>query len=253
MHQSTSHDFAEQPYMPDERRTPGPPPELYMGGYSVSDAAGDYHHNVPPSTPYYLSHIQGPGTLDTPMSMSIPRNTAGGPAPTAAALTAHHANAHYRQGHPDGGHAAPINRTDVRGRSGTPGRRVAKAARARGSKAAPRGSKPTHNRGPSQGLDSAVEENMNCHGEEVPAKLKDNTPPEERFIYEMRWKYRNEKGNDMWASILKEVEEKFNEPLNKARLQMKVRRLRTKYIEWLPEDVSCLFSSLTQNRTSLLT
>jgi len=241
MHQPTSHDYAEQSYMPDERHTPGPPSEIYVGRYGVSDGAPGYHHSVQSSDGYIFNHVQGSSIMDTSMPMDLSRNSTGIPSPAAGGISAHHAHAHYRQSYPDAGHAAPATRPDARGRSSTPARRAAKQTRVRGSKAASRGGKPTHNRSPNHGLDSAVEENTNCYGEEVPAKLKDNTPPEERFIYEMRWKYRNEKGNDMWTSILNEVQKHFDkEQLNKARLQMKVRRLRTKYIEWLPEDLERL-------------
>lgn len=82
------------------------------------------------------------------------------------------------------------------------------------------------------------EDHRNAHGEEVMPSLKSSCPDEERCILESRWKHRSKKGQDMWEAIMKDYENTFNKPgTNKETLQMKFKRARIRYYEWLPEDV----------------
>lgn len=88
---------------------------------------------------------------------------------------------------------------------------------------------------------SDQDEHKNCRGEEVMPRLKPSCPPEERCILESRWNHRSKKGHDMWESIIHDYEKSFNKTgTQKETLQMKFKRARTRYYEWLPEDVSHL-------------
>lgn len=88
--------------------------------------------------------------------------------------------------------------------------------------------------------DDPLEEHKNCFGQEVPPTLKSTCPDEERCIFESRWEHRHQKGQDMWESIQRDFKNKFNKCPGKEMLQMKFKRGRAKYIEWIPKDVSCL-------------
>lgn len=82
------------------------------------------------------------------------------------------------------------------------------------------------------------EEHKNCHGELKAPLLQDYTPPEERCIFASRWEHRDKKGADMWDSIQEDYFREFDKEACKETLQMKLTRGRSKYIKWLPKDVS---------------
>lgn len=82
-----------------------------------------------------------------------------------------------------------------------------------------------------------IGEHDNCHGKEVPPKISKDCPDEERFLFECRWENRNNKGQ-MWDNIQREYTQKFGRTELKEALQMKYKRGRSRYIDWLPEDVS---------------
>ncbi|KAJ6442859.1 Copper transport protein ctr4 [Purpureocillium lavendulum] len=84
------------------------------------------------------------------------------------------------------------------------------------------------------------EEHKNCNGEEVPPRLKGTCPEEERCIFESRWRHRHQRGQDMWDSIQEDFTKRFNKSHGKEMLQMKFKRARSKYIEWLPRDEDIL-------------
>lgn len=86
------------------------------------------------------------------------------------------------------------------------------------------------------------EDHRDCLGEEVMPRLKHSCPPEEKCILESRWNHRGKKGHDMWDSIMDDYERTFNKPgVGKEALQMKYKRARLRYYEWLPQDVRPLF------------
>ncbi|KAF4508093.1 hypothetical protein G6O67_004519 [Ophiocordyceps sinensis] len=89
-------------------------------------------------------------------------------------------------------------------------------------------------------------EHINCHGEEVPPLLKSTCPEEERFIFESRWRYRHQRGQDMWDSIQGDFAKRFNKHHGREMLQMKFKRARSKYIEWLPRDEDILREAWTR-------
>lgn len=116
-------------------------------------------------------------------------------------------------------------------------RRRACAPRVRKQKTMIRKSKRSQSRITPMPLDPA-EEHKNCVGREEPPHLKDTCPPEERCIFESRWRNRHKKGQDMWDSIQADFHEQFSKTHGKEMLQMKFKRARSKYYVWLPEDVS---------------
>lgn len=71
----------------------------------------------------------------------------------------------------------------------------------------------------------------------MPPRLKSTCPEEERCIFESRWRHRHQRGQDMWDSIQEDFTKRFNKSHGKEMLQMKFKRARSKYIEWLPRDV----------------
>lgn len=75
-------------------------------------------------------------------------------------------------------------------------------------------------------------------GDDAPPTLKETCPDEERFIFESYWRNCKNGGQDNWDTIQSEVFQIFHRSYNKAALQMKLGRARSKYLRWLPEDVS---------------
>ena len=87
-------------------------------------------------------------------------------------------------------------------------------------------------------LPGPVKAHDNCHWQEIPPTLREGCPTEERHLFELRWRHRHKSGKDMWVAIRNGFNEKFNTNYDKAALQMKLKRARSKYIKWLDKDVS---------------
>lgn len=231
-------------YMSD-RRTPGPP-EPYMGNFSVSEATQP-HSMSQSGSPYYLDMTQmanpnpmllrgNPPMPIEPHSREQDRNM------TLTAPLLHepprglHGNRQRRPSSNDVGIKTERHPSDaLRSPSDSPrrrpgiigvGGRVKKTSRRKSTKT----SQP-----------DPAEEHQNCHGDEVPPGLKETCPDEERCIFESRWRHRNKRGQDMWDSIQSDFLKQFNKSHGKEMLQMKFKRARSKYIEWLPRDVSNTF------------
>ncbi|KHN98909.1 uncharacterized protein MAM_03371 [Metarhizium album ARSEF 1941] len=234
---------AQDFYMAD-RRTPGPP-EPYMGSFGVSDATHPQSLSQSGS-PYYLDmpHIPSQSTmllrgnppipmephareldrnisLTAPLLHELPRNPqirrARRPSSNNVGLKAEHPTTDALRSPSD----SPRRRPGIIGASN----RVKKTGRR----------KSTVNSQP-----DPAEEHQNCHGEEVPPTLKDTCPVEERCIFESRWRHRNKRGQDMWDSIQNDFFKEFNKSHGKEMLQMKFKRARSKYIQWLPRDEEIL-------------
>ncbi|OAA48536.1 hypothetical protein NOR_01786 [Metarhizium rileyi] len=227
-----------------ERRTPGPP-EPYMGNFGVSDATHP-HPMSQSASPYYLdmAHIpnQNPmllrGNHPIPMephSRELERNISlAAPLlhePPRGSLTRRPRrpssnDAGAKSEHPAGDTMCSLGDSPRR-RPGMIGAssRVKKTGRRKSIK----NSQP-----------DPAEEHQNCHGDEVPPSLKDTCPVEERCIFESRWRHRNKRGQDMWDSIQSDFLKEFNKSHGKEMLQMKFKRARSKYIQWLPRDEELL-------------
>lgn len=249
---SVSTDYLES-YMAEGRRTPAPPP-AYLGNFAVSDPS-ESHQIQQPDSPYYhlsMSHMdhQNLSMRDAPpMAMEVSHRgveRAMSHVPSVAGSSALNNSPlpHIRQERRDslddslfhhytnvGSHRAP---------SGSPGRRVIQGS---GRVKKPRPSRRHSRTTASRPLDPSAE-HKNCFGEEVPPTLKPDTPPQERCIWEARWKHRYSKGQNMWDNIWSEYNKTFEgQKVPKGRgarenLQMKFKRSRCKFLEWLPKDVS---------------
>lgn len=227
-----AHEYGDPPSMADGRRTPNPP-ELYMGAYAVSDGS-DYHGMPHQSAPYYMPQVQQGAMIDQPMPLEIRGDMNRHHQSTAPMLNQPHPS-QYRQERRVSEDIPEYHRSgQARLANGSPRRRVAQG----GPRVRKRATKrKVQARSGSHAADPA-DEHKNCLGEEVPPRLKESCPQEERFIFESRWKYRTQKGQDMWDNIQKDFEKRFQKQHGKEMLQMKFKRGRSKYIEWLPDDVS---------------
>ncbi|KAJ3545957.1 hypothetical protein NM208_g2256 [Fusarium decemcellulare] len=86
----------------------------------------------------------------------------------------------------------------------------------------------------------ALNEHTNCFGQEVPPMLKSSCPEEERCIFESHWQHRHKKGQERWESIQNDFADRFHKSPGKEMLQMKFKRGRSKYLDWLPKDEELL-------------
>lgn len=215
-------EFLHASYVHDGRRTPGPP-EPYMGAFGVSNAP------EPPSMdhPYYVD--MGP-PVDHQVQMGIHHREMPG-----APLLSESQPIQYRRRHsPED--PAPQNWSAgvPRSLTGSPRRKPAFQASGRVKK--------RHSKRPGASRTAAQEdptsEHKNCFGEEAPPKIKSNCPDEERCIFESRWRHRHQKGQDMWDSIQNDYYNRFGKRPGKEMLQMKFKRGRAKYLDWISKDVS---------------
>lgn len=240
LHQSTGSEFAAPAYMPENRRTPMPPIQQYVGTYGVSNAQ-EYQHN-----PYYQDQHEGssPDVLDTRMHMNTQRGSVGAYS-TGMTLPSQHLP-DYR------GSEATLNFSrslDPGGMSNTPrqrGVRGARAQRARG-----RGGDTGRNSNHVGTRSPALSDWQNCHGKTVPPTLEDGIPEVERLLYELRWEHRDDKGQDMWRKIQGKIEDQLKFPLSAAALQMRYQRSRSAYIRWLDLDVSARSFIVTPSLANL--
>ncbi|KND91324.1 hypothetical protein TOPH_03933 [Tolypocladium ophioglossoides CBS 100239] len=229
-------------YMADERRTPGPP-EPYMGMFGVSDSDPG---QIPNSGPPYYIDVSQMGSQNAMMvrdnsSMSVDphRRDVGRPVPSSGPLLNNPPShlRHPRRPSTDN----PAQRSRVaeppRSPSGSPRRRVV-AGNSRVKKSRPSKRQSASLRNHPQTDPS--EDHKNCHGQEVAPLLKNTCPEEEKCIFDSRWEHRHQKGQDMWDSIQGDFLKRFNKNHGKEMLQMKFKRARSKYIEWLPKDEDIL-------------
>ncbi|EEY21268.1 conserved hypothetical protein [Verticillium alfalfae VaMs.102] len=63
-------------------------------------------------------------------------------------------------------------------------------------------------------------------------------PDTDKFLFELRAKYSDNKGKGMWDPITREYNERFKTQFDRAALQMKVSRAKSKWIQWHEKDVS---------------
>jgi hypothetical protein len=224
-------EFLHANYVHDGRRTPGPP-EPYMGAFGVSNGP----EPQPMSNPYYVNmgppvehqdHIMIRDNHHIPMGIHhremAPAPLLGEPHPPQ-----------YRRRSPEETGLHGLSSDVPRSMTGSPRRRSALHAPGRVKKRTTKRSGASR----SAAAEEPVDEHKNCFGEEVPPTLKSTCPDEERCIFESRWEHRNQKGQDMWESIQSDYKNRFQKCPGKEMLQMKFKRGRSKYIEWLPRDVS---------------
>ncbi|UPK98736.1 hypothetical protein LCI18_009671 [Fusarium solani-melongenae] len=228
-------EFLDPSYVHEGRRTPGPP-EPYMGNFGVSTGPEPQTMNQP----YYLS-VAAPVDHQNQMMMResqhMPMGMHHREMPHAPLLHEPHPSQFRQQRRPSmedqALHGLPA---DVpRSVTGSPRRRVLQAP----NRVKKRQSKRS---GAARNVvaEDPLDEHKNCFGQEVPPTLKSSCPEEERCIFESRWQHRHQKGQDMWESIQNDFKDRFHKCPGKEMLQMKFKRGRSKYIDWINKDEELL-------------
>ena len=227
-------------YLTEDRRTPGPP-EPYMGSFGVSDTSQPHHipHSSGPS-PYFLdmAHLQAGQTTgmllrDGNPSIKLESQhrelNRSGPLSTPLLHDAPRSSGMRRT-------KRQASEDDTHGPDsiGSPG----SSPRRRSTLGNNRVTKKTKTKRGKNSQSETSEDHLNCLGQEVPPVLKETCPDEERCIFESRWRHRNKRGQDMWDSIQSDFLKEFNKSHGKEMLQMKFKRARSKYIQWINKDVS---------------
>ncbi|KAL6876718.1 hypothetical protein J3F83DRAFT_416157 [Trichoderma novae-zelandiae] len=243
---------------PDDRRsTPNPPTEPYYGSFSVSEGADTHSmHQQGPQSYYMPIEMENQGSN---MMIRDPRHLTMEPHPRDMDRT--HAPSLLAQSHFNNARRASTDdrsyssRADNirRSSSGSPRRRSIAQGSSRVKKS--RSSKRQGASFRSQQQVDPGEEHKNCFGQEAPPLIKKNCPEEERCIFESRWRHRHQRGQDMWDSIQGDFDKRFDKRHGKEMLQMKFKRGRAKYYEWLDEDVKILraaFKKLEKDRYSII-
>ncbi|RDA89527.1 hypothetical protein CP533_1518 [Ophiocordyceps camponoti-saundersi (nom. inval.)] len=220
----------------DERRTPSTQ-EQYLGMFDP-----DQQPLTNPGPPYFMGDMHGAHPLMVRDGSSLAADGQHRPLhPNPSSMLGSHPSAVRQSIHrtsPDalgmrgGRPAMELHQTtaDSPRRRPVSGSRVKKNKTFRRQSASFRGHPQT----------DPADEHKNCHGEEVPPTLKNTCPDEERCIFESRWLHRHQRGQDMWDSIQNDFKQRFNKTHGKEMLQMKFKRARSKYIEWLPRDEEIL-------------
>jgi hypothetical protein len=68
-------------------------------------------------------------------------------------------------------------------------------------------------------------------------ELDERAEPDDRFLFELRRKYRNQKGKGMWDDIQRDYGARYK-PMKKEALQMKISRAVAKWGKWPDEEAS---------------
>ncbi|KAL7786282.1 hypothetical protein V8C37DRAFT_392498 [Trichoderma ceciliae] len=247
-------------YMAEDRRTPNPPTEPYFGSFSVSEGPDtqSIHHQGPPS--YYVDMaMSGQNSMMMRDARHLPmdphhRDIERHPHPAALLSQPHSSHYHsVRRASTDDRSYSSRADTARRSSSGSPRRRPATQGSTRVKK-----SRSSKRQGPSLRNQQQVDpgdEHKNCFGQEVPPPIKKGCPEEERCIFEARWRHRSQRGQDMWDSIQADFEKKVGKKHGKEMLQMKFKRGRSKFYDWLEEDEKILqaaFKRLERERYQLI-
>ncbi|KAH6960592.1 hypothetical protein DER45DRAFT_164675 [Fusarium avenaceum] len=227
-------DFLHNNYVHDGRRTPGPP-EPYMGAFGVSTGP----EPQPMNPPYYVN-IGPPVDHPDHIMMRDSHHASMGihhrEVPPAPLSNEPHPTQYRRRPSPEDSmlHGMPL---DIpRSMTGSPRRKSGPHAPSRVKKRQSKRSGVTR----TVTTEDPVSEHKNCYGQEVPPTLKSTCPDEERCIFESRWQHRNQKGQDMWESIQGDFKDRFQKCPGKEMLQMKFKRGRSKYLDWIPKDLDIL-------------
>ncbi|KAF4451087.1 hypothetical protein F53441_5909 [Fusarium austroafricanum] len=227
-------EFLHANYVHDGRRTPGPP-EPYMGAFGVSNGP----EPQPMSQPYYVNMgppVEHPDHMIMRDNHHIPMGLHHREMPPASLLNEHRPNQYRQRPSPEDPGLHALTSDVSRSMTGSPRRWPALHAPGRVKKRTTKRSGATRR----AAADEPVDEHKNCFGEEIPPTLKSTCPDEERCIFESRWQHRNQKGQDMWESIQSDYKEHFQKCPGKEMLQMKFKRGRSKYLEWLSKDEELL-------------
>ncbi|KAF6820818.1 hypothetical protein CSOJ01_00662 [Colletotrichum sojae] len=74
--------------------------------------------------------------------------------------------------------------------------------------------------------------------------IKDNCPPEERFLFQRRYELEEQKGGGIWTTIQENFNDRFQQQSDIPRLQMMVTRGRPHYLAWPSKDDEILSHAL---------
>ncbi|KAL7926856.1 hypothetical protein ACQKWADRAFT_278796 [Trichoderma austrokoningii] len=254
-----SHVPVAQDFYMEERRTPNPPSEPYYGAFSVSDGPDTQPIHSQGPAPYYVNMGMDGGQNSMLMreSRQLPldpqhREMERMPHPSALIGQSHGSHYDIRRASTDERSYSSRADTIHRSSSGSPRRRPATQGSTRVKKS--RSSKRGGSLRGQQAVDPG-DEHKNCFGQEVPPPIKKGCPEEERCIFESRWKHRAQRGQDMWDSIQADFTKRFGKKHGKEMLQMKFKRGRSKFYDWLEEDDKILeaaFKRLERERYQLI-
>ncbi|CAM1504470.1 Fc.00g020610.m01.CDS01 [Cosmosporella sp. VM-42] len=234
-------DYLDNSYVEEGRRTPGAPHQQYMGAFSVSNGPEPPH--IAP--PYYVPMEQHHNPMMIRDNHPMPIGMEHREIPSAPLLNQPHPS-NFRQQRRSSAeepslHGLPDPQRSI---NGSPRRRnIQSTGRV---KKRPSKSRGGQSRNPP--LDNPLDEHKNCLGVEEPPVLKKSCPDEERCIFESRWQHRHQKGQDMWESIQNDFKSRFgnDKTPGKEMLQMKFKRGRSKYIQWLGRDEELLREAWTR-------
>jgi hypothetical protein len=236
---------AQDFYMAEDRRTPNPPAEPYFGSFSVSEGPDTQSIHQSGPQPYYVNMgMENQSPMLIRDSRHIPldphhRDLERSSHPSSLLSQQHTSHYHdIRRASTDDRSYSSRAETTHRSSSGSPRRRPATQGSTRVKK-----SKSSKRQGASlrsQQQADPGDEHKNCFGQEVPPPIKKGCPEEERCIFESRWRHRSQRGQDMWDSIQADFAKKFGKKHGKEMLQMKFKRGRSKFYDWLDQDVSRL-------------
>ncbi|RFU72566.1 hypothetical protein TARUN_9697 [Trichoderma arundinaceum] len=244
-------------YMSEDRRTPNPPTEPYFGSFSVSEGPDtqSIHHQGPPS--YYVDMAM---SNQSSMLIREARHLPVDPHHREMERSSHPPHPSSLLGQPHSSHYHSVRRASTddrsyssraetarRSSSGSPRRRPTQGStRVKKSRSSKRQGASLRSQ---QQVDPG-DEHKNCFGQEVPPPIKKGCPDEERCIFDSRWRHRAQRGQDMWDSIQADFEKQFGKKHGKEMLQMKFKRGRSKFYDWLDQDAA--FKRLEMDRYQLI-
>lgn len=221
-------------YLHAGRTTPGPP-DPYLGHFTVSEGSGMPVLNHGVATPYFIDMAQMAHHDTLLMRGSPSMSIDSGPHDVEPSLPTPTLSSNGQVDSHDERDTTP----DTAQRNTVPSHRVPNQGVTKSKKKPTLSSKKPSSLRIEAPTDEEVGEHSNCNGDEVPPQITKDCPDEERFLFEARWENRHNKGQ-MWEKIQKDYINKFQRTEGKEALQMKYKRGRSRYLAWLPRDVSGL-------------
>lgn len=74
-----------------------------------------------------------------------------------------------------------------------------------------------------------------------PLRFKEGIPETDRYLFELRRKYDDNKGKGMWDPIAADYNQRFGVSFDRAALQMRLSRAKSKWVQWSERDVRLFF------------
>ncbi|KAL2756742.1 hypothetical protein ACRALDRAFT_2041356 [Sodiomyces alcalophilus JCM 7366] len=79
-----------------------------------------------------------------------------------------------------------------------------------------------------------------------PLRFKDGIPETDRYLFELRQKYDDNKGKGMWDPIAADYNQRFGVSFDRAALQMRLSRAKSKWVQWSERDDHALIEAARQ-------